>query len=190
MIRAFTMNNFLVRTLALKRFLSLILLSLISCLAIGVLFVFNTQNRAHAEVIGVYKNWTAGTYKSNGGLVCNMWSQPKASVGKYTKRGDVFAFVTHFPEEGTMSQISLELGYPIGPAQIDVIVNGKTFVFDTEGERAYAKAEQAETLIKAFRKGSSMLVKSRSKRGTDTKDTFSLSGFTKANNQINKNCAN
>ena len=185
------MNNSPAYMLAPKHFLSFILLCLIGCLAIGVLFVFNAQgSRANAEVIGVYKDWTAGTYKSSGSLVCNMWSQPKASVGKYTRRGDVFAFVTHFPEEGTMSQISLDLGYPIGPKRIKVIVNGKEFLFDTDGERAYAQSGDTKTLIKAFRKGSTLLVKSRSKRGTDTKDTFSLSGFTKANDQINKNCAN
>lgn len=185
------MNELLARTLAPKHFLTLILLSLVCCLAAGVLFVFNAQgSRANAEVIGVYKKWTAGTYKSDGGLVCNMWSRPKASVGKYTKRGEVIAFITHFPDEGVMSQISLELGYPIGPKQISVIVNGKKFAFETEGERAYAKESDSKALIEAFRKGSSLLVKSRSKRGTDTKDTFSLSGFTKANNQINKNCAN
>ena len=185
------MKNFPARMLAPQHFLTFVLLTFIGCLAIGVLFVFSPQgNRAHAEVIGVYKNWTAGTYKSNGSLVCNMWSQPKTSVGKYTKRGDVFAFVTHFPEENTMSQISLDLGYPIGIKEVTVIVNGKKFLFDADGERAYAKTKNTKTLIQAFRKGSSMLVKSRSKRGTDTKDTFSLSGFTKANDQINKNCAN
>lgn len=185
------MKNFPAQMLAAKHLLSFVLLLLIGALAIGVWSVFHVQGSvARAEVIGVYKDWTAGTYKSNGGLVCNMWSQPKASVGKYTKRGDVFAFVTHFPDEGTMSQISLDLGYPIGLKEITIIVNNKKFLFDADGERAYARAENTETLIKAFRRGSSMLVKSRSKRGTDTKDTFSLSGFTKANDQINKNCAN
>ena len=162
-----------------KHLLTLMLIVLTAGLAGGVLLVFNgSGSRANAEVIGVYKDWTAGTYKANGSLVCNMWSQPQLSIGDYTKRGDVYAFVTHFPADKIFDQISLDMGYPVGPKEITVMVGRQYFVFDAEGENAYARLEDTQRLIKAFRKGATMLVRSRSKRGTDTKDTFSLRGFT------------
>ena len=160
-------------------------------LTLVVLITLSTGGRsiqANADVIGVYKKWTAATYEVNGNLACNMWSEPEKSVGKYTRRGKVYAFVTHFPSERITAQISLDMGYPIGIPEVSVSIGKQSFVFDADGEQAYARVADTKKLLDAMRRGSSMLIKSRSTRGTDTRDSFSLIGFTAALKQIDRSC--
>lgn len=168
----------------------LVLFVTAAALAGAVLLVFNHKtSSAQAEVTGVFNDWTAATYQHNGKKVCNMWAKPQLSVGDYKIRGDIYAFVTHYPADKTMSVFSLEMGYPIKPREITVTVGNKNFKFQVSGEFAYGQSTDSKKLIGAFRRGTTMLVSSRSKRGTRTKDTFSLRGFTKAYDHISKNCA-
>ena len=47
--------------------------------------------------ISTFKDWTAYTVKEKGGLACYMASQPKESVPKGVKRGQIWVLVTHRP---------------------------------------------------------------------------------------------
>ena len=43
-------------------------------------------------------------------------------------------------------------------------------------------------MVEAMRRGATMIVEGISSRGTHTKDTYSLTGFTAAHNAINEAC--
>ena len=62
-------------------------------------------------------------------------------------------------------------------------------LFTIEG-RAYAESEEDDiAMIRAMKRGSKMTVVGTSSRGTKTTDTYSLSGFTKTKNLIDKTCS-
>lgn len=186
---SFAMSSLHARLLGLPKHIFSLALLAITVVLIGITALVFSQSAqsAKAEVIGVYRDWIVGTYQQDGKKVCNMWSEPKLSLHENRPRGDVNAHVTHFPDASS-PQISIRMGYPIGIKQVKVSVGKEKFNFEPVGDVAYAKETDVKRMIKAFRRGSMMLVNSRSTKGTNTKDTFSLSGFTKANDQINKIC--
>ena len=53
----------------------------------------------------------------------------------------------------------------------------------------WIKTKKDKKIIKAMLKGNKLIALGVSKRGTKTKDTYSLSGFTKAYNEINNYCS-
>jgi hypothetical protein len=59
----------------------------------------------------------------------------------------------------------------------------------TDGEWAWPKSsEENEALLKSLRRGVKALVSGISKKGTRTKDTFSLLGFSAAFAEAQKRC--
>ncbi len=150
-------------------------------------------NIAHASeprLVGTFGDWRAFTFTENGKKVCYMASQPKTAVGNYTRRGDVFALITHRPAEKTRDVFSYITGYPYKEnSEVTVSANSRTFKLFTQDETAWAVDAEADRAISAaIRGGSKMIVKGVSKRGTKTTDTFGLSGSGKAYQKITQEC--
>jgi hypothetical protein len=61
--------------------------------------------------LGTFKDWQAHSYKEGGKLVCTMFSVPKSSEGDYSRRGEVYAFVTHRPAHNRVDEVSINIGY-------------------------------------------------------------------------------
>lgn len=142
------------------------------------------------DPIATHGVWSAYSFTENGNKVCYMASQPKKAEGNYNRRGDIFALITHRPAEGTKNVFSYITGYAYKPgSEVTVKVGGQTFTLFTQDETAWAPdAETDNKLANAIRKGSTMVVKGTSKRGTLTTDTFSLKGSGKAHDVIAKEC--
>lgn len=142
------------------------------------------------RLIGTFGDWRAFSFTENGKKVCYMASQPKTAVGNYTRRGDIFALVTHRPAEKTRDVFSYITGYPYkANSEVQVTASGRSFKLFTQDETAWAvDAEADRALSSAIRSGSKMIVKGVSKRGTKTTDTFSLSGSGKAYQKITQEC--
>ena len=88
--------------------------------------------------------------------------------------------------------LGLKFGYPFADgAQVSIkIDNTSQFNLYTKDEEAWAYENEDEEIIRAMKKGLKMFIEGTSKRGTDTKDTYSLSGFSKAHGKILKICKN
>ncbi|MHA1599872.1 MAG: invasion associated locus B family protein [Alphaproteobacteria bacterium] len=142
------------------------------------------------ERLGDFGDWSSFQFTEDGNKACYMASQPKKAVGDYKKRGDIYAIVTHRPGEKLHDEVSILAGYSYKEGStVQVVIGGKTFELFTQGDGAWAKDKKADkTLVKAMIKGSSMVVKGTSARGTKTSDTYSLKGFTKAYAAIGKAC--
>lgn len=140
--------------------------------------------------LGTYGEWTAYTFEENGGKVCYMSAKPNKSTGKYSKRGEVAVMITHRTAEGTKDVFSFMAGYAYKNAsQVDVAIDGKSFALFTQNDMAWAADAAADlALSKALKKGSKMVIKGVSARGTETKDEFNLNGATKAYEAISKAC--
>jgi hypothetical protein len=166
----------------------------ISGFMFGVLFVcalsVSAAHAAKPERIGVFGEWSAYTFTENGNKVCYMASQPGEHEGNYTKRGDIYALITHRPAEGSKNVFSYITGYDYKPASdVSVKIGSRTFTLFTQGEMAWTPdAETDDSLAKAIRAGSEMVVKGTSRRGTLTTDTYSLSGSSAAHDAITKAC--
>lgn len=158
----------------------------------GLLIATMAQAAAdQPKVLGEYGDWVAWTYSDRGNLICYMSSTPKKDEGKYTKRGDIYAIVTHRPAEKSFDEVSFVAGYQYkSNAAMTVKIGNQTFKNTfTEGDKAWmVNSTEDRNLIAAMKRGSRMIVDGFSSRGTATKDTYSLKGFSSAYQAISAKC--
>lgn len=145
---------------------------------------------AESKLLGTFGAWQAFEFIENNNKVCYMASNPKKAEGKYTKRGEVFALVTHRPSENTKDVFSYITGYTYKQGkEVNVKIGRQNFKLFTQGDGAWTPdAETDKAMAKAIQSGSTMVVKGTSSRGTLTTDTFSLSGSGAAYKAISKAC--
>ncbi len=124
-------------------------------------------------------------------------SSPKSTVNTRdgrtvsVQRGDILLFVTYRPGGGAAGEVSFTGGYPFASGStVTVKVGDSTFELFTEGEWSWpASAEDDAKLVTALKRGAEATLTAQSSRGTQTKDTFSLMGFTAAMEEAEKRCA-
>ncbi len=106
------------------------------------------------------------------------------------RRGDILLFVFYRPEQNVKGQVAFTGGYPFaGGSTVSLDISGTTFELFTEGEWAWpASAEDDAKIVAAMKRGSDAVATARSGRGTVTKDTFSLLGFTATIEEAEKRC--
>ena len=157
----------------------------------GLLFSVSAKAAEMPKVLGEYGDWTAWTYNDRGNLICYMSSTPKKDEGKYTKRGDIYTIITHRPSEKTFDEVSFVAGYSFDTkAPFTIKIGDKTFKNTfTEGTKGWMVSPQEDrNLIVAMKRGERMIVDGTSNRGTATKDTYSLKGFSSAYQAISAKC--
>ncbi len=159
-------------------------------LAAGVGLAAGAALADERKPLGVYGDWQAYTFDDDGAKACYIASAPTKHEGNYKARGDIFAIVTHRPSDKTRDVVSLLAGYSYDDSNpVEVAIDGKTFKLLPYGSVAWAPDSKLdEQLVSAMRAGNTMVVRGTSSRGTETKDTYSLMGFTKAYRAINKAC--
>lgn len=140
--------------------------------------------------LGTFESWSAISYSEDKRPVCMMWSQPEKSEGDYTRRGDVFVFITHRPGDDEINKVRFETGYTFEKSsEVAVDIDGKKFRLATDNSTAWTMDPGDNALmVSAMRAGDKMVARGTSSRGTLTTDTYSLRGFTAAHNAINKAC--
>lgn len=105
-------------------------------------------------------------------------------------RSQILLMVFYRPSEGAKGQVAFTGGYPFASGStVNVNISGNEFEMFTEGEWAWpASASDDAKMVTAMKRGASAIVSARSGRGTLTKDTFSLSGFTAAVEDAETRC--
>ncbi len=138
------------------------------------------------------KDWEAYTFEADTGRTCYITSVPNKSSGKYdpANRGEIRVFVSHGPDKGVRNVVQFLAGYKHKKhSAVDVSIDGKKFKLFTIEGRAYAESEEDDVaMVRAMKRGRKMTVVGTSSRGTVTTDSYSLSGFTKTKNLIDKTC--
>ena len=157
----------------------------------GLLISAAAQAANQPQLLGEYGDWTAWSYNDRGNVICYMASSPKKDEGKYTKRGDIYTVVTHRPSEKSFDEVSFVAGYVYNQkAALVVKIGNETFrnTF-TEGDKGWMiNNAEDQKLVAAMKRGERMIVDGQSSRGTATKDTYSLKGFTSAYQAISAKC--
>ena len=106
------------------------------------------------------------------------------------RRGDILLMTFYRPEAGVSGQVTFTGGYPFaGGSTVNLNIGGQEFELFTEGEWAWpASTSDDSKIIAAMKRGADAVLTARSSRGTTTKDTFSLLGYTAAVEEAEKRC--
>jgi hypothetical protein len=143
-----------------------------------------------ATALGQFRDWGAYVAEGSGGKVCYALSQPKSMEPRNVNRDPVYFFVTSRPGQGVKNEVSVVIGYPFrADSRASAQIGSDTFTLFTKDDGAWVEnaAEEAR-LVSAMRAGATMVVKGTSQRGTDTSDTYSLSGISAALDRIAQEC--
>lgn len=156
-------------------------------LALGAVGVAAAQE---PQTIGRNNDWIAYTYQSGGKTVCYMASTPLKAEGNYSKRGHIYALVTHHPDADSRGEFSIVTGYTYKPdSEVQVKIGSQSYSLFTDNDRAWAPdAKTDASIVRAMIKGARMVVTGVSARGTKTTDTYSLRGFTATKKLIDGKC--
>lgn len=106
------------------------------------------------------------------------------------RRGDILLMTFFRPGADVAGQVTFTGGYPFaGGSTVNVNVGGQEFELFTEGEWAWpASPSDDAKIVAAMKRGTDAVLTARSSRGTVTKDTFSLLGFTAAFDEAESRC--
>jgi hypothetical protein len=145
---------------------------------------------AEPKQLGRHKAWSSWVVMAPSGRECFAHSVPRKSEGNYSKRGSVSVSVTHRPGDRVVNELAFSAGYTLKKqSEVVVVIDGRAFRLFVDGETAYARDPSADaTIVDAMIKGSQMRVEGVSSRGTETVDSYSLSGFSSAYRSITKSC--
>lgn len=140
--------------------------------------------------LGQFNDWSAYSAENEGKKVCYILSQPQKTAPEGVNRDPIYFFVTSRPGQDVKNEISVIMGYPLQPDSTPTAgVDGEAFKLFAKNDSAWvANAAEEQRLVGAMRAGIEMVVKGTSTRGTDTTDTYSLSGVTAALDRIAKEC--
>jgi hypothetical protein len=165
-----------------------------ACAAIGLVLMGSTafaQTAAEPTQLGTFEKWDAYTYKAKDGRVCYIYAAPaKSEAAKKVKRDPIYFMVTHWPGRKIKGQVSTIIGYPFKEAStVKLSVDDKSFDLYTSGDMAWADGAETESqIVKAMKTGGQLVVTGTSWRGTQTTDTYSLSGVQAAMDKIDTAC--
>lgn len=154
-------------------------------------FAQETNNRVAAKT-----DWSV--FVEDNPSSCFVVSAPKESVhtrdGRVVavNRGEIRLFVSYFPGSKVKGEVSFRSGYPFKDGStVTLQIGNSNFELFTSSKDETAwpptPADDAK-ITAAMKRGANAVVSGVSGRGTKTKDTFSLLGFTAALEEAQKRC--
>ena len=123
---------------------------------------------------------------------CFIGSAPvETDLPESKQRGNTYILVYRI-NKSPNAEIQVRAGYSYKKDKdIEIIIDNQiTFTFHSvdNDDVSWTKNNDEDKIIYAMKKGNKLIVKGQSSRGTDTIDTYTLSGFTLAYNQLFKDC--
>ncbi len=139
---------------------------------------------AGASLLGQFGDWGAYSATPGGKKVCFALSKPTSAATEPPgrNRDPAYLFISSRPVDKVKDEVSVIVGYTQKPnMEATAAVGAVSYVMYTQNDGAWIKnaAEEAQ-MVAAMRKGSDIVVKSESGRGTKTTDTYSLKGLDQA----------
>jgi hypothetical protein len=106
------------------------------------------------------------------------------------RRGDILLMTFFRPAAEVQGQVTFTGGYPFAKGStVNMTIGDDSFELFTEGEWAWpANTDDDAKILAAMKRGVDAVLTARSTRGTQTKDTFSLLGYTAAVEEAEKRC--
>ncbi len=143
-----------------------------------------------ATNLGTFNNWTAWKGKDANGIICYVSSQPQESQPTNVNRDPIYFLVINRKGLGTKNEIQTLVGYPLRTgSNPSAILDGKVYSMIVEGSAAWlANTNEEVAFVDGMKRGRELIVKGTSQRGTNTTDTYSLSGVTASMAELDKTC--
>jgi hypothetical protein len=118
-------------------------------------------------------------------------AKPTESNPKKIKRGPIFFYISRWPGDNVVNEVSVKMGYPFSEgAKTTVTIGTAKFELFTKDEGAFVEKPDMETkLIEAMKSGSTMKIEGKSARGTATSDVYLLNGLSDALDRAAKECS-
>ena len=163
---------------------SFIILILVSLFAVSA-------NSQEVKKVGKFKDWEAMIIVEQTGKVCFAQSIPVLQSPKSNLR-EARIFVSFRPGEKVSNEISITGGYEFNNKNSITAKSGKTkYKFDItqEGFAWIADNKLENKMINTMKKGSRIMITGHNQKGSQTKDHYSLLGFTKAYNAAKTSCS-
>ncbi len=130
--------------------------------------------------------WGAYSHNGSGGKICYVLSVPTQKEPADRDHGDVFFMVAKHPGQNVNFEPQFTVGYPFADnSKVTLEIDGKKFSMFTKGSNAWMENPAEEpAMVAAMRAGSKMSVSGQSRRGTQTRYAYSLSGVTASLKEI------
>ena len=168
-----------------------------ACAVAGVLGLAATgahAQQASENQVAAKTDWSV--FEEQDPRECWAVSAPKEPVNTRdgrvvsVRRSDILFMAFYRPGAEVQGQITFTGGYPFKDSStVNLNIDGTEFELFTEGEWAWpASPSEDIKVMTAMKRGSSAVLTAQSGRGTVTKDSFSLLGFTAAVEEAEKRC--
>ena len=162
-------------------------------LKITLICLFTTNLSASEKIqIEQFNDWSVLRQETDAGRLCYITSEPIEKKGDYdkTNRGETRVFVTHGPGKAERDVVSIVAGYVFkSQSEVELSVDGNKQSFFTLEDRAWSFGQDEDKkIIRNMKRGNKLSVSGVSSRGNKTIDIYSLSGFTKAKQMLDKIC--
>lgn len=143
-----------------------------------------------AKALGTAGSWTAYVAQNKTGKVCYLAGKPEKSEPAAAKRKAVMATVTHRTEDQVANVVSFDEGYPLNEDDDVTLEIGKNkYTLFARDDSAWARTSDLDKeIVTALAKEKIAIVRATPKKGSATTDTYSLAGFGKALQLIDKAC--
>jgi hypothetical protein len=144
-----------------------------------------------ATELGTFNAWSAYTATDQSGQICFIIGEPIQSEPAGANRDPIKFLIVHRKGMGSKNEVQTQIGYPYNTtdAKASASIDGKSYVMAARGSTAWLASSSDEPgFVTAFKAGNQLVVRGTSQRGTNTVDTYSLSGATAAMNAIDAAC--
>lgn len=145
-----------------------------------------------AVLLGQFGEWGAYRATPGGKKICFALSKPTSVTSEPSgrTRDAAYAFVSTRPSEKVKNEVSVIVGYPQKAGHdATAAVGSSTYAMYTQNDGAWVKnAAEEPQMIEIMRRGSDLVVKSESAKGTKTIDTYSLKGIAQALDKVAEEC--
>lgn len=162
----------------------------VGTLAIGVLSLGQPAYADDPKQLSVHQDWKTYSFTEKGSKTCYTLTQPKDSEPKNVRRDPIYLLVTNKQKPRVVNEVSVITGYPYKKNSVTTAQIGTDkFNMYTNGDGAWIDGDAVQKrMIAALKRGSTVIVKGTSWRGTITTDNYSLNGFTAALTEIDEAC--
>jgi len=153
--------------------------------------LISQTNAEEVKKLGKHKDWETYVINDSKGKVCFAQSKPVLQAPKNNPR-EARLFISFRPGENISNEISITSGYNYNDKNSITAVSGKNkYKFDIVQENfAWITDNKFEKkMIKTMQKGSRIMITAYNLKGSQTRDHYSLLGFTKAYKATKANCS-
>jgi hypothetical protein len=164
-------------------------------LAAGVLTAAATPASADAaNLLGVFKNWSAYSTGTGNAMTCYAMSSPRATQPRAAKRNAIYLMISDWPGRKVKSEAQVVPGYEYKAGiAVSLGIGPDKFNFFSRNEGKSGSAwllslNDNARLLDSLARGVSAVAIGVSARGTRTVDTYSLAGFSDAIAKIHDVC--